>query len=519
METNTIYQGDCLEVMANFPDNSIDTIITDPPYGLKFMSKNWDHGIPGMRFWEEMLRVAKPGATLMAFGGTRTHHRLMVAIEDAGWEVRDCISHFHSSDDREMALLDSMNEDQVQAYLELHYPNEVLSWIYGSGFPKSHDISKSLDRMAGKKREVVGERIADDIRGGNFHACNRGKRHVINITASSTDLAKQFNGYGTALKPAFEPIIVAMKPIEKNYAYNAEKWGVAGLNIDGGRVGIGGNGKDNWRHNCYEKDYEYDNNERAFSSLNGKLSRRHPKGRWPANVLLSHSAGCTLRGVKRVSSPNGSGIVGDTTNSPKTRDIYGNYGELQQKGFTHLDIDGKEEVEDWECEPDCAIRLLDEQGLVVGVHSAGSTRPPGGAGITSSTFKNIGDGKYGGARYGDKGGASRFFKNFPSARFVYSGKASRKERGKGNNHPTVKPLKIVEYLALLTKTLTGGIILDPFAGSGTTALAALATDRPYILIEKEAEYAEIAKQRIAGYTGETIYISEEQEEVGQLMLW
>ena len=120
MKINKVYQGDCLEVMAKFPDNSIDTIITDPPWGLKFMGKHWDHGIPGVAFWEEMLRVAKPGATLMAFGGTRTHHRLMVAIEDASWEIRDC-----------------------------------MMWLYAQGFPKSTDVSKQLDKMNGKTAQDI----------------------------------------------------------------------------------------------------------------------------------------------------------------------------------------------------------------------------------------------------------------------------------------------------------------------------------------------------------------------------
>ncbi len=502
MKINKVYQGDCLEVMAKFPDNSIDTIITDPPWGLKFMGKHWDHGIPGVRFWEEMLRVAKPGTTLMAFGGTRTHHRLMVAIEDAGWEIRDCISHFHSSDEREMALLESMTDDQVQAYLELHYPNEMLSWVYGSGFPKSTSVSKQLDKAQGMEQEVVGiQRITGQALGkvkgfkGNYEGEQEYKTEW-SITTPSTPLAKQFDGYGTALKPAWEPIIVAQKPIEGTYANNAEVWGVAGLNVDGGRVGtreVGVNREIKLRENR--------ENWRITGGSNGS-GATSAKGRFPANVLISHSEGCVLRGVKRVKGKAGG--------SGKGFDVVKGFGQnatstTQGKNIkiseeSDLNGNGYETTEDWDCEPDCAVRLLDNQG---GVLSSGIIKSHhhdmrgdkghqfNSWGVFKANHKERG--------YGDKGGASRFFKNFPPARFIYSGKASRKERGEGNTHPTVKPLKVLEYLCTLTRTPTGGIVLDPFSGSGTVALAALRTGRDWVLIEKEGEYVEIARERIKAF--------------------
>ncbi len=191
-ETNQVIHGDCMDVLAEMEDNSIDTIITDPPYHLGsiskrftktslsddndtaanarngsnqyarlstgFMGKSWDGG--GIAFqpelWAEMLRVAKPGAMLLAFGGTRTHHRLMVAIEDAGWEIRDCISHFHAADSREADLLDSMTDEQRQAYLELHYSGQNYHWVYGSGFPKSHSIEKAMEKKIIKAIEDQG---------------------------------------------------------------------------------------------------------------------------------------------------------------------------------------------------------------------------------------------------------------------------------------------------------------------------------------------------------------------------
>src|SRR5208283_5151130 len=209
-----VLQGDCLLVMKNMKENSIDSIVTDPPYGLKFMSKEWDHGIPGIEFWKEALRVCKPGAHLLAFGGTRTHHRLMVAIEDAGWEIRDC-----------------------------------LGWLYGSGFPKSLDVSKAIDKAVGAKREVIGlyktpegEQTLSTYNNWQDESLKNGtqERRVPEITSPTTDLAKQWQGWGTALKPAFEPIILARKPLGGTVAENVKKWGTGALNIDYCRVNIVG---------------------------------------------------------------------------------------------------------------------------------------------------------------------------------------------------------------------------------------------------------------------------------------
>ncbi|HUU96831.1 MAG TPA: site-specific DNA-methyltransferase, partial [Phycisphaerae bacterium] len=198
--------GDCLERIAEMPADSVDAIVTDPPYGLSFMGKGWDHGVPGEPFWAEALRVAKPGAPLLAFGGTRTHHRLMCAIEDAGWEIRDC-----------------------------------LMWLYGSGFPKSLDVSKAIDAAAGAEREVVGrsarhvsgkaDQRTEGLRGTSTFQESVGMGQF--LTAPATDLARRWHGYGTALKPAWEPIILARKPLAGTVAANVQQYGTGGLNIDG----------------------------------------------------------------------------------------------------------------------------------------------------------------------------------------------------------------------------------------------------------------------------------------------
>ena len=218
----SIHHGDCLTVMADMEPDSIDAIVTDPPYGLSFMGREWDHGVPGEPFWAEALRVAKPGAHLVAFGGTRTYHRLACAIEDAGWEVRDC-----------------------------------LGWLYGSGFPKSLDVSKAIDKEAGAEREA----------------------------------AQRWQGWGTALKPAWEPCILARKPLTATVARNVQQYGTGALNIDGCRVEwatdteraeVNARTAPNSRHMP-----ENSNGSTGWGS--GRVRDRgdltSPQGRWPANIV------------------------------------------------------------------------------------------------------------------------------------------------------------------------------------------------------------------------------------------
>jgi hypothetical protein len=210
----TLYCANCRDMMPAMPPDSVDSIVTDPPYGLEFMGKGWDRGVPGVHFWQEALRVAKPGAHLLAFGGTRTFHRLACAIEDAGWEIRD-----------------------------------TVMWVYGSGFPKSLDVSKAIDKAAGAEREVLGIGAADCVylrRGepcqGHGDAGKRQSGPTIHVaaTAPATDAARQWDGWGTALKPAWEPIIVARKPLQGTVAANVLRWGVGGINVDACRIPANG---------------------------------------------------------------------------------------------------------------------------------------------------------------------------------------------------------------------------------------------------------------------------------------
>lgn len=382
--------------MRGFDPGLIDSIITDPPYGLSFMGKGWDHGVPGVPYWAEMLRVAKPGAMLLAFGGTRTFHRLTCAIEDAGWEIRDC-----------------------------------LIWLYGSGFPKSMDISKALDKAAGAEREVVGK--------SNRHVSGKPEQRTeglcgsstfqetvgmgMYVTAPATDAAKLWDGWGTALKPAWEPIILAMKPIDGTFANNALSHGVAGLNIDGCRVGDNPGYKYNADKNGTTFHGEQGNRIKQTAEKKGRETIESTKGRWPANVILDEEAGAALDAQ--------TGVLKSGSNCIRRKEGYFGAGDSKHGGL-------------------------------------------GQAGDVQKT-------------YGDSGGASRFF---------YCAKAGKKEKGEDNTHPTVKPLAVMEYLCTLTKTPPGGIVLDPFAGSGTTLLAARNTGRPFIGIEKEADYITIINKRL-----------------------
>ena len=247
-----IKHGDCLEVMRGMPDNSVDAVVTDPPYGLSFMGKKWDYDVPSVEVWAECLRVLKPGGHLLAFAGTRTQHRMAVRIEDAGFEIRD-----------------------------------MIAWVYGSGFPKSLDVSKAIDKAAGAEREVVGPGRWNHVKGDNDAQADclirPGGKHM--ETAPATDDARKWQGWGTALKPALEPITVARKPLIGTVAANVLEHGTGALNIDGCRV-------------------EHDEECRMMAPSQANIdnpSEKHrqagrrtavlelkPAGRWPANLILSY---------------------------------------------------------------------------------------------------------------------------------------------------------------------------------------------------------------------------------------
>jgi site-specific DNA-methyltransferase (adenine-specific) len=245
----TIHEGDCLQSLRAMPDESVHCVVTDPPYGLSFMGKRWDYDVPSVEVWQECLRVLKPGGHLLAFAGTRTQHRMAVRIEDAGFEIRD-----------------------------------MIAWCYGSGFPKSLDVSKAIDKAAGAEREVVGQwkptgtaRIKGN--GNSGHGYEHGVvQDTLPITAPATEAAKQWAGWGTALKPALEPITVARKPLCGTVAENVLQHGTGGLNVDGCRI-AGDMGPDR----ADGKPRRTDNTK--YGKANERINPQSPLGRWPANLI------------------------------------------------------------------------------------------------------------------------------------------------------------------------------------------------------------------------------------------
>jgi len=373
------------EVLRTFEAESIDSIVSDPPYGLAFMSKNWDKGVPGEEFWKEALRVAKPGAHLLAFGGTRTYHRLMCAIEDAGWEIRDCIM-----------------------------------WVYGSGFPKSLNVSKAIDKAAGAEREVVGQ----DGRSANESWLGTAKRGETgfgigewDITAPATEAAKQWAGWGTALKPAWEPIIVARKPLEGTVAQNTLKYGTGGMNIDGCRVGASaGDEPLKWEHG----------RGMGFHGAvdRGPCAAGTSPGRFPANLI--HDNSDEVLALFPETAPAKKNKVSDERSVP-----FMQAGGEKSGGFS-------------------------------------GRRDPSNS-------------------HDDNGGSA--------ARFFYCAKANKKDRDEGNKHPTVKPTALMRYCVKMV-TAPGGVVLDPFCGSGSTGKAAMLEGMNFIGIDLDPEYLRIAEARI-----------------------
>ena len=406
-----LHNGDCLAYLRAQPDNSFDSIVTDPPYALEsvvkrfgktsierepgqqgneakhamqrigrgFMGQTWDTGdiVHSVEFWAECLRVLKPGGFLASFAGTRTYHRMASAIDDAGFEVRD-----------------------------------MLAWMFSTGFPKSMDASKAIDKAAGAAREVIvvagssGSKrnsMAGDFSGGEYYE-----------TAPATEEAKQFEGFGTALKPAFEPICLARKPLsEKTVALNLLKWGTGCLNIDGCRVASDDIVVTHGRSAASAV------SKGTYADSSATITHQKPGqalGRFPANLLHDNSP--EVLALFPVTGPSRGGVIKSSAKNPSVSK-------------------GREYAREAE--------------------------------YTS-----------------DNGGSA--------ARFFYSPKANRHERQWGP-HPTVKPIALMQWLVRLV-TPKGGTLLDPFAGTGTTAHAAVLEGLNAIVCEREVKYAEIIERRM-----------------------
>ena len=408
-----IIEGDILAALEQLDDESVESIVTDAPYELNFMGKSWDNAGVSFRAetWKACLRVLKPGGHMVVFGGTRTHHRMWVAIEDAGFEVRD-----------------------------------MLLWMYGQGFPKSLNVSKAIDRAAGE-------------------------------TAPATPESQQWDGWGTALKPACEPILLARKPLsEKTVAANVLKHSTGALNIDATRL-------------AYQSESDKDSatpqgrTTARAGRLAGKaqgggdrdeFERPEQKGRWPANVVLQ----CTCDDPQPVPE--------------KVRKRRGEESQTRQydkEGATNFAAEPgiRREGGGFIHEPDCPAGMLDAQ--TGDLKSPKSYTYKGKPETQLGNVLGIGLGRgYHQNEYGDSGGASRFF---------YCPKASKKERGEDNTNPTVKPLALMRWLVRLV-TPPNGIVLDPFCGSGSTLIAATEEGFGFIGVDVSPEYCELAQKRLQG---------------------
>jgi len=415
-----IINGDSMEVLKTLDKNSVDSIVTDPPYGLSFMGKAWDHSVPSAELWKEALRVLKPGGYILAFAGTRTQHRMAVNIEDAGFEIRD-----------------------------------MIAWVYGSGFPKSHNIGKAVDKIQGNEREDMGEEEYSKRRPRATKETNiEGAEYGFGAGHNITKGTSPHEGWGTALKPALEPITVARKPFPGTVANNVLEWGTGGLNIDGSRVG-------------------------TEENLAG--------------------------GSGRVGGFAGKTQGGDTSN-------YRVEGHTQGRFPANLIHDGSDEV----------VGLFPDTGSP----KKARTAKRGGSSLYGS--ETIGTPDKVGTWPADTGGSA--------ARFFYCAKAGKAERNKGlegfedvlggsleggndkrngdtpqlkptkNSHPTVKPVKLMQYLVKLV-TPAGGTVLDPFNGSGTTGIACKLEGFEYIGIELDAEYCKLSEARIGAWAKEAEQVS------------
>lgn len=427
MNTDNLYliNSDCTSALKDLPDCSVDAVVTDPPYELGFMGKTWDaSGIAySVDLWREVLRVLKPGGHLLSFGGTRTYHRMTCAIEDAGFEIRDS-----------------------------------LHWMYGTGFPKSLNVSKAIDDAAGVEggqgpMKRGGERLArleDGKRDGKGTWGDEVGRNAFTY-APGSDAAKQWDGWGTALKPGHEPIVLARKPLDGTVAANVQNWGTGGLNIDGCRIGT------ETRPVTVRTETVVAANAMSGTSTDATSSgETTTQGRWPANVLLDEDA------ARELDAQSGERTSGKMKAGTKRGTRQGNaLGTMPEETAhdTHGDSGGASRFF-YVAKPSKAERNKGCDALPAKTGGEATDREDGSAGVDNP---RAGAGRTGGA------------KNF---------------------HPTVKPIELMRYLCRLV-TPPGGIVLDPFLGSGTTGMAAVLEGFEFIGIEKEPEYLEIAKARIS----------------------
>lgn len=512
-----LLHGDCLEELKKLDADSIDAIVTDPPYGLSFMGKKWDHSVPSVEVWREALRVLKPGGHMLVACGTRTQHRMVVNIEDAGFEIRD-----------------------------------VITWLYGQGFPKSLDISKAIDKAAGAMAH----------RGKAFRTAGAGDREDIQTAngiagvekhAGITDDAKKWQGFGTALKPACEFWTLARKPLsEKNVAANVLKWGTGGLNIDGSRIST-------------DEKLSQGASNLGFSGVKEAIkTQQNPQGRFPANLVLDEEAGAALdeqsgsltsganptrrcsakfknafgkfdgqaecvpsRGAdhggasrffycaKVSSSERNAGVVGHL--SWESADLQSELTDVNLRAKAIFDI-GLPSIAErlwsivWsgngpmgQSRMDFRFTIETVSKLITESKTSNLSTPSITRESTLDAIRTIeasGLSLAESAAYLSQLEPTTTFREQAAAvqsvshALLLALSRVRDRARQGNVHSTVKPIKLMRYLCKLVTPLNG-VVLDPFMGSGSTGLAAIQEGFQFVGIEREAEYIEIAAKRLA----------------------
>ena len=414
-----IIQGDCLEQMKTLEDNSVDAIVTDPPYGWSFMGKKWDYDVPSVEVWKEALRVLKPGGHALVACGTRTQHRMAVNLEDAGFEIRD-----------------------------------LIAWVYGSGFPKSLNIAKKLEGVTGKQSKGF------NTAGGkeNFEKQDKSFRSDYGyVWKPESELAKQWEGWGTALKPAMELWTLCRKPLsEKTVVENVLKWGTGGINIDGCRV----EGNEELGRNNHTNPYGSDRTWSVSKTPPQNNVGNAPQGRFPANFIHD--------GSEEVVSlfPDSKLTGGRIGNKGSALNMMGTRYEAGDPGYG---------------DSGSASRFF---------YCAKASKGERNMGLDNMEKKAITDAKGNGlGRVCNICGASQLKPcDCKNNTWVLPKKNQ-------NNHPTVKPLALMRYLCRLI-TPPGGTVLDPYMGSGTTGMACKEEGFNFIGIEIEPEYVKIAEARI-----------------------
>lgn len=563
---DTVIQGDCLEVLETFPDESVDASIGDPPAAIAFMGEKWDtfHGREAFcafmtAVYKQVYRVLKPGGYALVWALPRTAHWTAWALEDAGFEVRDDLLLFTDPNPQRQAFWDSLSAEQQEALIRLTTQDPALHAVFGSGFPKSHDLSKAIDKKKGAKRKKVGAKKG--VRGQDLNAIVRGEgvkdvgaegggigaygvgakqvQAMIDVTEPATEEAKTWNGWGSALKPATEHWFLVRKPFKGSLVANVLEHGVGALNIDACRVQAPEGDRTDYHSADMVSAARID--PHAYGEHNAPRGQytRPKEGRWPSHVMLMHSPGC-----KRVGEVTEPGVVINrfVDGAKPFGDGAGHDYTTEQAPETTRPV--------YECEPMCPVRLMDEQAG--GDHKSTLTGRAAPDRRHKNRGSNGGASTFGGgdsAVYADTGGVSRFFQTFeadPKLPWFYYTKITTKERNQdleglpektvqeanpffdGNarcitcglpkmtvgptcqcDHPVWQPtegtkaknyhptVKPLSLCRYFVRLVTpkGGHVLDPFCGSGSTLVAAVEEGCTATGIEREVDYVQLAQTR------------------------